>query len=89
MKMTVRVPVEVELNRGDIAYGLMAIIQDKIAGGVMDDAGCDWFAWHNRTYIGNIDWLVSEDPNVAALVKAFNILQYGHDLELPSFDKTR
>lgn len=42
--------------------------------GVEDDAGCDWFTIDHATYIGGIDWIVSEDKEVACLVDAINAL---------------
>ena len=42
--------------------------------GVEDDAGCDWFTIDNTTYIGGIDWIISEDKEVAYLVDAINAL---------------
>ncbi|WP_195536353.1 hypothetical protein [Bacillus paralicheniformis] len=41
---------------------------------VEDDAGCDWFTLGDDTYIGDTDWLVSSDKEVAELVNAINAL---------------
>ncbi|MCY9237057.1 hypothetical protein CHCC20491_1879 [Bacillus paralicheniformis] len=41
---------------------------------VEDDAGCDWFTLGDDTYIGDTDWLVSSDKEVAKLVNAINAL---------------
>ncbi len=43
-------------------------------GKVIDDGGCDWFTVDNKTYIGSMEWLVSENIEVARLVKAINTL---------------
>ncbi|WP_255300294.1 hypothetical protein [Bacillus pseudomycoides] len=47
---------------------------------VINDAGCDWFTIDNRTYISSIEWLVSENIEVARLVNAINTLNGSNDL---------
>lgn len=47
---------------------------------VKNDAGCDWFTIDNRTYIGSIEWLVSENIEVARLVNAINTLNGSNKL---------
>ena len=42
--------------------------------GVDDDSGCDWFTRGSTTFIGDIDWVVSEKEEVANLVNAINAL---------------
>lgn len=49
-------------------------------GEVIDDAGCDWFTIDNCTYIGSIEWLVSENIEVARLVNAINSLNGSNKL---------
>ncbi len=41
---------------------------------IKDDAGCDWFTIGDNTYIGNVDWLVSTNEEVAELINAINAL---------------
>lgn len=43
-------------------------------GNDIDDAGCEWFTLENNTYIGDEDWCVSHDYEVAELVNAINAL---------------
>ena len=52
----------------------------KENGKLIDDAGCNWFTINNRTYIGSIEWLVSENNEVARLVNAINTLNGSYDL---------
>ncbi|MBY0157292.1 hypothetical protein [Cytobacillus oceanisediminis] len=58
-----------------------SIIEDKMweivlrETGVEDDAGCDWFTIGDNTYIGNVDWLVSVDSEIAELINAINCLK--------------
>ncbi|WP_044782906.1 MULTISPECIES: hypothetical protein [Bacillus cereus group] len=52
----------------------------KENGKLIDDAGCDWFTINNCTYIGSIEWLVSENIEVARLVNAINTLNGSNDL---------
>lgn len=48
-----------------------------------DDAGLDWLTDdHGNTWIGDTDWLFSNDPKIAALVDAINVIQYGHTIKL-------
>ncbi|MGX5430327.1 hypothetical protein [Bacillus cereus] len=47
---------------------------------IIDDAGCDWFTINNQTYIGSIEWLVSNDLEVARLVNAINSLNGSNKL---------
>ena len=44
-------------------------------GNAIDDTGCDWFTVGNKTYIGGMGWLVSNNPEVANLVNAINALK--------------
>lgn len=41
---------------------------------INDDAGCDWFTVGDFTYIGDVDWEVSNKKEVAELVNAINAL---------------
>ncbi|MDF9524835.1 hypothetical protein P5815_30520 [Bacillus cereus] len=52
----------------------------KENGKVIDDAGCDWFTIDNQTYIGSIEWIVSENIEVARLVNAINTLNGSNNL---------
>ncbi|WPU78162.1 hypothetical protein SNE23_29815 (plasmid) [Bacillus sp. RA(2023)] len=52
----------------------------KENGKLIDDAGCNWFTINNRTYIGSIELLVSENNEVARLVNAINTLNGSYDL---------
>ncbi len=76
MKITGTQKVTIEVDNRELAYALMEVIL-KLAGLAkdFDDAGCDWFTIANNTYIGDIDWKISTNPDVAILVKAMNILQ--------------
>jgi hypothetical protein len=49
-----------------------------------DDAGCDWYTdGRGRTYIaGDPEWKVSDDPAVAALVDAANLIALGHTMKM-------
>ena len=38
--------------------------------GHIDDAGCDWLVVGNSTYIAHTGWLVSDDPEVAYLIRS-------------------
>lgn len=54
---------------------------------VDDDAGCDWFTIGNQTYIGGVDWHVSNDQDVANLVNAMNALNGRNNLIKSAYKK--
>jgi calcineurin-like phosphoesterase len=56
---------------------LRTVVREQQTKEPFDDAGCDWFTVGNHTYVGDVDWLVSTNEEVAQLVNAINSL-YGH-----------
>lgn len=70
------------INEKELGYAIMQHVIDEYFGGDFDDAGCDWYTKDTKVYVGGEDWLVSENPHVAVLVDAANILRYGKKLEL-------
>jgi hypothetical protein len=73
--------IEIEVTQRELAYSIMGIVNDRLHG--VDDAGCDWYTWENSTFIANDwDWKVSDNPEIAALVNAANILAYGRIFEM-------
>jgi hypothetical protein len=61
----------------------MEIILKKLGEGEnFTDGGLDWITYHNYTYIGNSDRIVSNDLKIADLVNAMNIIKYGKRLEI-------
>jgi hypothetical protein len=82
MKITGKQTIELEVSKQELAHAIMSVILDKLE--VFDDAGCDWLTDQNITYIGDMSWIVSSDENIAILVDAMNVLQYGKKLTLDS-----
>jgi hypothetical protein len=63
-----------EMSHQELSYAIMDIVQDKL--GNIDDAGCDWFTKGDRTFIGEgVEWQASDDPQIAVLVNAANIIR--------------
>jgi len=81
MKIKGTQEVEIEIDKNQLAYAIMFVVEEKLRG--IDDAGCDWMTEGNRTYISDSHWLVSENSEIAILVNAANILKYGAKLNLP------
>jgi hypothetical protein len=72
--------VTIEISKFDLANAIMDVVQDMLGGGI-DDAGCDWVTSNCYTYIGEgKSWKVSDNPKIAMLVDAANILRYGKTL---------
>jgi len=82
MRITGKQTVEIEINEKELGYAIMQHVIDEYFGDDFDDAGCDWYTKDTKVYVGGEDWLVSENPHVAVLVDAANILRYGKKLEL-------
>jgi len=64
----------------DLADPIMSVVREMV--GVDDDAGFDWLTIEGNTFIGGANWLASNNPDVAVLVNAANILRCGHALTL-------
>lgn len=71
--------VELEISNSEIKNAVMQFIIQKYFDDDIDDAGCDWETKDEKTYIGGT--LLSVNPNVASLVDAANILNYGKKLK--------
>lgn len=82
MKIIGKQIVEIEVGKDELASAIMQHVINEYFGGYFDDAGCDWMTKDGKVYIGGKDWLVSENPYVAILVDAANILRYGKKFEL-------
>lgn len=82
MKITGKQPVVVEIDENELSRAIMQYVIDKYFGWDFDDGGFDWYTKDSKVYVEGEDWLVSEDPHVAALVDVANILRYGKKLEL-------
>lgn len=86
MKVTITNEAEVHLTKSQLAAAILEYVQNSLAlGEEFDDAGCDWIT-DNRgnIYIGNSpEWVIgSERYELAALVDAANIINYGIPLKL-------
>lgn len=75
--------VHVYLTRRQVGWAIFDVVGEMLRG-LPDDAGLDWFTDDDgRTYInGELEWKVSDDPNVATLVDAVNILNYGKPMKI-------
>lgn len=82
MKITGKQTVEIEINENELGHAIMQYVIDNYFGGYFDDGWCDWYTKDKKVYVGGEDWLVSENPHVAVLVDAANILRYGKKFEL-------
>jgi len=71
----------IEVEKRQVGFAIMQVVFElaKLPPDY-DDAGLDWFTNDGRTYISDKEWLVSTNPNVAKLVDAVNILNYGNPL---------
>ena len=76
MQIKITALLDAEISNDELASALFrAAIK---LGGLddIDDAGCDWFTdHHGRTYIGGADWIVSRNPQVAAMIDSVNALK--------------
>jgi len=69
--------VTIEVSKSDLAHAIMEVVLNML-GGEIDDAGCDWRTSDCYTFIGEgKSWKVSNDPKIASLVDAINVLRYG------------
>lgn len=82
MKIMGKQPVVIEINETELGHAIMRYIIDKYLGGDFNDWGYDWYTKDSKVYVGGKGWLVSENPHVAILVDASNILRYGKKFEL-------
>jgi hypothetical protein len=81
MKVTGTQKVELEISNSDLADAIDQLIIEKYFDSDFDDAGCDWLTENGeKVFIGNEEWEVSNNKNVAVLVDASNILRYGKRL---------
>jgi hypothetical protein len=66
--------IEIDMSYQELAWAIMGVVEEKIDH--IDDAGCDWEVHGDKTYIGEgQQWEVSDDPEVARLVEAANIIR--------------
>lgn len=76
MQIKITALLDAEISDDELANALFrAAIK---LGGLddIDDAGCDWFTdSHGRTYIGGADWIVSRNPQVAAMIDSVHALK--------------
>ena len=74
----------VSLSRSQITWALWHLVVEENGGPFEDDAGCDWFTDdEGNTYIaGEWGWHVSENPNVATLIDAINIIHHGRPFKM-------
>ena len=63
---------------------LWAIVLREV--GKVDDAGMDWFTVGDETYIGVLDWQVSQHAEVARCVNAINSLDGHPEFAYRSYD---
>lgn len=78
MKINAKLSIEADIDPIELGRALIGHAAEL--ADIRDDAGCDWFTYGNCTYIAHArwsGWLVSDDPNVAALVNAGNLLISG------------
>jgi len=85
--MIINVSVQAEISDSEKKRIAIDALWDKVyelagLGHDYDDAGCEWLTKTGHTYIAEEGWIVSSNPQVAALVDAINILQYGKKMEL-------
>jgi hypothetical protein len=78
MKISGKQTMEVEIDEKELGYAIMSCVIQKLNFG--DDAGCDWLTYGDFTYIGDKEWIVSDNRNIARLVDAANILKNGRTL---------
>ncbi len=73
IKLKIQQDVTGELSDEEFGRALISIVSDRLE--IEDDAGLDWITdGAGNTFIGDPDWEVSQDPLIAALVDAANIL---------------
>lgn len=85
IKMTGTTEIEVQITKEDLGRAVLQCAWECC--GRPDDAGCNWTTYDGKVYIaGDLNWCVSENPNVAALVDAGNILLYGEKLICSDLD---
>ena len=58
----------------DMMWAILLRTLEEQEGKPFDDAGCDWFTVGDNTYVGDVDWHISSNPEVAKLVNAINSL---------------
>lgn len=81
LKLTGKVPVEVEVLPREIGRTLLHLANERCGAG--DDAGCDYFTDQNgHSFIARRDWRISTSPVIAALIDAGNVLVSGYVLKL-------
>lgn len=74
--------VSLEINNSELADAIDQFIVKKYFDSDFDDAGCDWYTKDEEVFIGDEDWKVSVNKNVASLVDASNIIRHGKKLIL-------
>ena len=76
MQIKITALLDAEISNDELASALFrAAIK---LGGLddIDDAGCDWFTDHHGcTYISAPDWIVSRNPQVAAMIDSVHALK--------------
>lgn len=73
--------IEVEITPQELSHAIAMFIVEQV--GAFDDAGCDWCTENGKTYVAyDVNWHISDDPNIATLVDAMNIISLGKVLKL-------
>lgn len=78
-------PLNLNITQNDLSYSIMKVVLREL--GNIDDAGCSWLTDGDDTYIGDQEWKVSSDSNIARLVDAANILRYGEPMHIEFHDE--
>lgn len=71
--------VAVKVTKRELAHALGEVIYGLLRERI-DDAGCDWLTDGNDVYIGGRDWFVCDRADVARLVDAINVLNFGETM---------
>ena len=69
----------ISIDESELSHALFQFIIKNFFDEDFDDAGCDWMTNEDCTkvYLGDENWLVSENPIVAKIVDTANFLTLG------------
>lgn len=73
--------VEASISARELSYAVARHVVQQV--GEFDDGGCDWTTTSDgRSCVnGQVEWAISEDPCIATLIDAMNILRCGKPLK--------
>lgn len=80
MQVTKMEQISVSVTPAQLAGAIKYFVWNRL--GQPDDADCDWLTDGDIIFFGSRDWRVTEDPDLALLVDAANLLAHGEALHV-------